>query len=90
MRQKYCTLNNKVVYAKVCLECGNLVEVCDVKTKESKWYCPSLNEKVTFLGSHTNKWRKRFNQNPENLRVGEMEPYMYNRFEIAAYSEVRL
>jgi len=87
MRQKYCTLRNKVVYARVCLECGELAEAENVETGETRFYCPNLYEKVTFIGSHTDKVRKRFNENPENLRVGEMERYLYTQLDIAAHSE---
>ncbi|OGW53634.1 MAG: hypothetical protein A2Y81_06540 [Nitrospirae bacterium RBG_13_43_8] len=85
MRQKYCELLGKVIYAKRCLECGNLKEVGDVETKEARWYCEHLFEKVTFIGPHTNKWRKRFGQDSEHLPVGGMEKYRYVESEIKAY-----
>ena len=87
MRKKYCTLHNKTVYAKICLDCGKLREAENMETGETRFYCSNLYEKVTFIGPHTDKWRKRMGQKPESLPLGRMERYLYDLLEIAAYSK---
>lgn len=85
MRKKYCTLRNKTVYAKICLDCGKLREVENVKTKETRWYCENLYEKVVFKGPNTET--KRLGRELSNLAVGEMERYLYDHWDIETYSK---
>jgi hypothetical protein len=88
MRKKYCTLLNKTVYAKTCIDCGRLTPTeqpiklaAGYETKG--WECEHLFEKVVFKG-HTNQWRK--SSGRIEPPVGTMEKYQYRELEISLYS----
>lgn len=70
MLKKYCKLKDKVVYKKICLDCGKLKEI-EGKLEKTVLDCEHLFLKVTFVGSSTSRRYGR------GSPVGSLTKYQY-------------